>query len=1542
MPPEPTTRPAPALSPAKLALREARLRGASRAAPIPRRPAGEDAPLSFAQERLWFLDRLQPGLTAYNLGNGLRFAGGVDEGALRRALGEVARRHEALRTTFREIHGTPVQVVHPPAEVPLPVDDLSGLQGEEAEEAVRRLAADETARPFDLAAGPLWRARLLRLAGNEHVLLLCVHHIVSDGWSMGVLSRELMALYGAFAAGRPSPLPELPVQYADFARWQREQLQGEGLETQLAFWKRLLAGMPELLELPTDFPRPAVQTYRGAREGFVLEGELVQRLEALAHAEGASLFMVLLAAYQVLLSRHAGTDDVVVGSPIAGRVRRETEPLVGSFANTLVLRTDLSGDPTFREVVRRVRDVTLGVYEHQAMPFEKLVAELRPERSLSHSPLCQAGFILLNLGTPGAPGATGATGDEGLRAVEMDGGSALFDLNLVLNGHSGGMRGHLEYRSDLFTPATIRRTAEQLRRVMEQVAADADVRLGALDLLAPDERAWVVDAWNRTEAPLAAERRIHRLFEAQAARTPDAVAVVFRDQSLTYAELDARAEALAGRLVRLGAGPETRVALCLARSTTMVEAMLAVLKAGAAYVPLEPSDPADRLAFALRDCGAALLVTETGLRGRFPVVDAKIVVADDPAADPAGDAAVDSARVRREADADNAAYVIYTSGSTGKPKGVVVPHGNAAALFAGMDARIGGTIPGTWLAQARIGFDMHVMELLWTLVRGFRVVIQPELGVAHEDEAIGQQIRRHGITHLQCTPSLAAMVIAESGVEALGSLQCLLLGGETLPAELAAQVRAVLPDGLVNVYGPTETTVWSTTHAVDADGPVPVGRPIANTRVYVLHDGLRPQPVGLPGELYIGGAGVARGYLGRAALTAERFVPDPFAGGGARLYRTGDRARWRADGVLEYGGRLDHQVKIRGFRIEPGEVEAVLRRHPGVRDCAVLVREDVPGDPRLVAYVAGDAEQDEFRAHLRRGLPEYMVPSAFVPVDALPLTPNGKLDRRALPAPAYVDVRERYVAPRTDAETAMAAIWAEVLGREQVGVHDNFFALGGHSLLAMRIISRVRAELGVELAVRVLFESPTVAGAAEQVEALAAADAEPLAGLTDEDLDAALSVAGEVEDLYPLAPQQEEMLRHVLSGRAGHIDQVQSVQRLEGPLDAGLLRQVWAEVVARHATLRTSFLWDGLRRPLQRVAMETELPWRVEDWRGMPATEQEAALERYLAEDRAHPLALDEPPLLRYALFRVGDEAHWLAWTHPPLLLDGGSRMLVQGEVSRLYAARAAGRDLAPGNAPPYRDHVAWLARQDGVAAARYWQEALAGFGGATPLGADRAPGGVRHAEAVRRGPDGYAERLADAARRMRVVPGTLLQGAWALLLARRGGVDDVVFGSTGGGRPAALGGVEEMVGPFTTTLPLRVRVPGDARLGVWLAELQRTQLRMAEFEHAPLERVRQWSGIPDGAPLFESTFQFENHPVRHAGNAGPVRMDEVRVVSWTPYPLSLVVRSGTPFELVLKYDENRFDGATVEGMLDQLGILLDQMCGNPDVPLAELGMAGT
>ncbi|HYR07778.1 MAG TPA: amino acid adenylation domain-containing protein, partial [Longimicrobium sp.] len=947
-------------------------------------------PLSFGQERLWFLHRMEPESTFYNHPWAVRLDGPLHARALERALGEIVCRHGALRTVFPEHDGGPVQVVTPFTGFALPVDDLSGLDADARAAEAERAAAREAARPFDLLRGPVFRARLLRLGAEEHVLLVCMHHVVTDGWSLGIWFRELSALYAAYREGGESPLAELPVQYADYAAWQREHLRGEAMDRRLAWWTERLAGAPALLELPTDRPRRAVQRYRGARTGVAYPPALLDRLQALARAEGATLYMVLLAAFQVLLGRYAGSDDVVVGTPIAGRTRRETEGLIGFFVNTLVLRTDLSGDPAFREVLRRVRETTLGAYEHQDVPFERLVEALQPERSLSHSALFQVMFLLQNTddAADALPGLRSRAAD-----VALD--SAKFDLSLAFAAGPEGLQGGLEYSTDLFDRGTAERMLGHLGRVLEQVVDDPDRPLSRIALLDPAERHAVLREWNRTEAAYPADRCIHQLFQAQAARTPDAVAVVSAGGSLTYGELDDRANRLARHLVRLGVGPEVRVGLCMERGLELMVAILGVMKAGGAYVPVDSAHPAERNGYVLADSAVAVLLTQERLRAGLPVADGVRVVAIDREWERIAEE--DAGAPETGVTAENLAYVIYTSGSTGRPKGVAMHH-RGVCNYIDWGIRAYGADRGSGAPVfSSMAVDLTITNLL-PLFAGLPVRMLPEEAPV---EALADALREGpGFGLIKITPThLSLLTPLLTPEEARRAARTLVVGADFLPAEPTVFWQDHAPEvRLMNEYGPTETVVGCSAYVLPPwlhrEGPVPVGGPIQNTRFYVLDAHGEPVPAGLPGELYIGGAGVARGYLGRPGLSAEKFVPDPFAEAGARMYRTGDRARWLQGGNLLILGRTDSQVKVHGFRVELGEIEAALRRHESVSGCLVTVREDVPGDRRLVAYVVGEAGTDALREHLRQRLPEYMVPGAFVRLDALPQTPTGKLDPR--------------------------------------------------------------------------------------------------------------------------------------------------------------------------------------------------------------------------------------------------------------------------------------------------------------------------------------------------------------------------------------------------------------------------------------------------------------------------------------------------------------------------------------------------------------------
>jgi amino acid adenylation domain-containing protein len=1082
-------------------------------------------PLSHAQLRLWLLDRLEPGTATYNIGRMFRLRGTLSEAALTHSLQAVVARHDVLRTTFVEVDGEPMQVVASTRPVEMPIVDLSLGPERERESEALRLARAEAQRPFDLTRDALLRATLLRLGKDDHLLLLVMHHIATDAWSMSVLFDEIGQHYEASVTGRPAVLPELPLQYADFARWQHESLQGPVLDAHIAYWREQLAGLEPVLELPTDRPRPVARTPHGAIQRVVFPPALRERLKAVSREANATLFMTLLATFGVLLARYTGRDDVVVGSPTAGRRDVEMENLIGFFVNTVVLRTDVSGDPTFRELVERVREVTLSAYGHQEVPFEKLIADLHVPRSLSHAPLFQVMFILQN-----APKQRlelpGLTLDE----IEFDPGTAKFDLTVDMAEVDEGLSCAFEYSTDLFEASTITRMLGHFRSLLEAAAADPAQRLSALPMLEAAERRRLLDAWNDTAADFPRQSCIHQLFDVQANRTPDALALIDRAQRVTYRELQERANRLAHHLNARGVGPGDLVGVCLERSIEAFVSLLGILKAGAAYVPLDPAYPPSRLAFMLDDCGASVLLTTRHLRDRLPSGTTTIV-----------DVEADREAIGRESrtppdDAtrpQDLAYVIYTSGSTGTPKGVLAVHEASVNRFAWMWRRWPFAPHDVCCQKTSLSFVDSVWEIFGPLLQGVPSVIVPD-DVVGDPARLVHLLATHRVTRIVLVPSVLRLLLdtVPDLARRLPDLTFWVTSGEVIPTDVARRFEEVLPAAtLVNLYGSSEVAADVSAYVITGGGArerIPIGRPIANTRLYVLDTHASPVPIGVAGEIYVGGVGLARGYLHDAELTARKFVRDPFDGDGrSRLYRTGDIGRFQPDGNLEYLGRVDNQVKLRGVRIELGEVESVLRTHPSVQAAVALVAE-AGGDARLVAYVVAGGrrpEPSDLRRFVRERLPDHTVPGAFVFLDALPMTPNGKLDRRALLslAPTPVEGTRPYVAPRTPTEDALAAIMAEVLKVDRVGIHDDFFDLGGHSLLAVQVIARVRKVLRVELAVRRLFTEPTVAGLAPEVEQARASGAVPtmpsptrgfgsrdqllarLAGLSDAEVEALLA-----------------------------------------------------------------------------------------------------------------------------------------------------------------------------------------------------------------------------------------------------------------------------------------------------------------------------------------------------------------------------------------------------------------------------------------------------
>jgi len=1069
------------LSTAKRALLELRMKEKEAAAEgsIPRRRDGQKARLSFAQQRLWFLQQLEAESPAYNVYGAVKLQGELNKEALRRSLQEIVNRHEALRTRFVEVEGEAMQVVGESGELEMPVVELYGEEEREGE--ILRLAMEEARKPFDLGRGPLLRGKLLRLGEGEHVLLLTMHHIVSDGWSVGVLVRELGVLYEAYAKGEESPLRELGIQYGDYAEWQREYLQGEVLEEQLSYWRKQLGGELPVVELPNDHVRPAVRSNRGAQQRMRVSREVGEKLKQMSREEGATLFMTLLAGFAVMLARYSGQEEVVVGTPIANRTRVETEELIGCFVNTLVMRVDARGNPKFRELVQRVKQVALEGYAHQDVPFEKVVEELQPKRDLSRTAMFQVLFVLQN-----APMTETKLGGLRLEEVEFDRKVAKFDLTVTMGETEEGLWGVVEYNTDLFEAGTIARLVGHWERLLRGIAeGGGEQRVWEMALLGEGERRQLVEEWNETEASYPREKTVVELIEEQVERTPERVAVVYEGERLSYRELNGRANQLARRLQGWGVGPEEMVGICMKRSLEMVVGLLGVLKAGGAYVPLEPDYPRERLEYMVRDTGVRVVLTEERYRGLVEQEGLQVLSLDREWSEVEGE---ESGAVRSGVGPENLAYVIYTSGSTGKPKGVMNTHEGLFNRLWWMQQEYGLGEEDRVLQKTPYSFDVSVWEFLWPLMSGARLVMARPEG-NRDSRYLVEVIEQEQITTVHFVPSMLQVFVEERDVQRCGSLRRVICSGEALSGELQERFYGRLGAELHNLYGPTEAAIDVTYWACERGGrrsSVPIGRPISNLQIYILDRYMNPVPVGVNGELHIGGVGLARGYLNRGELTAEKFVENPFAKeSGARLYKTGDVARFRADGVIEYVGRMDQQVKVRGFRIELGEIEAELMQHPEVSECVVLAREDEPGTKRLVAYVVGEKQATpkvtELRNWMKERLPEYMVPAAFVTVPAIPVTANGKVDRRALPMPeaSRPELEQEYVAPRTPAEETLARIWADVLQLERVGVHDNFFELGGHSLLATQVTARIRDLLHLEVPLLKIFEFPVLAEFAE-------------------------------------------------------------------------------------------------------------------------------------------------------------------------------------------------------------------------------------------------------------------------------------------------------------------------------------------------------------------------------------------------------------------------------------------------------------------------------
>ncbi|OYV21526.1 MAG: amino acid adenylation domain-containing protein [Methylococcaceae bacterium NSP1-2] len=1395
------------------------------------------SPLSFAQQGLWLVDKLKETSANYNIYRVQRLRGRLDVDALELALNTIIHRHEALRTYFTEQDGIPMQVIQSSLSMPLPIVDFCEYSEERKASELIRLVQENKTAAFNLKRGPLLRAQLLRLGKEEYIFLFAFHHIISDGWSVDVFVHELSALYAALSQGQPSPLPELPIQYADYVVWQREWLQGEAMEQLLDYWKTQLADV-STLELPTDKPRPAVQSLCGEQQKFSLSPDLVKGLKALNRQEGVTLFMTLIATFQVLLHRYSGQDDIVIGTASAGRSRLELESLIGFFVNTLVMRADMSGNPSFHELLMQMREVTLGAFAHQDMPFEKLIQELRLQPDRSRNPLFQVWFVLQN--TDQTELQLNNLSVECLLTIEE---SAKFDLALYVFESSEGIECHITYATDLFEAATITRLIGHFQMLLEGIIAHPEARLSELPLLTESENQQLLVEWNATTVELPDAHFIHSLFEQQVERTPQAVAAVYQDQPLTYGELNAKANQLAHHLRTIGVGSEVRVGICVERSLDMVVGLLAILKAGGACVPFDPAYPEERIAFMLQDSNPVALLTQSKFAPLFadiaetlPIIDLHETVAL-WANQPVSNLNNNEVGLNPE----SLAYIIYTSGSTGKPKGTCVLHKGLQNLITWHIHESQLSSNDAVLIVTSCAYVFTQRAIFSALLAGARLVLATE---PFDSQAIMGLLVKEHVSMINITQSGLNALITVNADGHLSRLRRITLAGEPMnPSQLLALSKP-RPE-IVNNYGATECAGTAIYYQVPPnleyyrDRSMPIGKPIWNTRIYILDSYQQPVPIGVVGEIHIGGAPVGRGYLNQPEMTAERFVHDPFsAQADAMMYKTGDLGRWLADGTIEYRGRNDFQVKIRGFRVELGEIESALRQHPQLREAVVGVYERVSGDKHLAAYVVPQGTVIptplELRDFLKPHLPEFMIPSAFVFLDALPLTPNGKLDRQALPAPdqSHAEVRHSYVPPRSPIEEMLVAIWQDILNIDQIGIHDNFFELGGHSLLAMQLLVRINKHYQLDFPLYLLFEEPTIAGLATLLTAMleqTSAVYTPIATI-NRDLPILASFA-----------QQRLWFLDRLLGASG-LYNISRVLQLNGDLNVPALQQSLKAIVARHEVLRTYFAEQDAE-PIQVIKASMPFECPLIDLSALPQPQQHSESQAILQTEENKAFDLKQAPLIRALLIKLSAQQHILLVTIHHIVSDGWSMGVFRQELAAFYAAFSQNKTAELPELPiQYADYAVWQREwlQGEVLEKQlsYWKSQLAELT-VLELPTDKPRPKQQSYQgtkaAIHLSAD-LTQGLKTLSQQQNVTLFMTLLAAFQVVLHRYSGQEDIVVGTAIAGRNRQE--LENMIGFFVNTLALRTDLSGTPSFEQLLSRVRAVCLDAYAHQEMPCEKL--------------------------------------------------------------------------------------------------------